>query len=133
MCTIFYAKYELKPFFFSHFHCMTCINLDEIINQINQICWFSGDKRTNVCGAGSINCYKTAKQKLFGQDLIDGLQDMTAKTFRKKCYCLPACTSITYDIRMDKSKYDWSAVLSARQEENDHLLGYEICFFLLFF
>lgn len=88
------------------------------------------DTGTKVCGAGSIKCYETAKLKLFGQDLIDGLQDTKAKTFRKKCYCLPACTSITYDLKIECLNTIGRPCLVLDKNENDHLLGYEICVFL---
>lgn len=65
-----------------------------------------------ICGSGSIECYQNAGEKLFGTDVIDGLKDKVAKSFRQNCSCLPACTSITYDADMDRMKFDRDAVLT---------------------
>lgn len=45
-----------------------------------------------------IGCYKNAAEKLYGEDIVDGLEDKSAKLFRKKCNCLPSCTSISYEV-----------------------------------
>lgn len=94
---------------------------------------FAGEKRTTVCGAGNKFCYEKAEEKLYGEDVIDGLQDRYAKSFREKCNCLPACTSITYDMKIEKSKYDWEFTINARNENRDKLLTYGQFFFHLFF
>lgn len=43
-------------------------------------------------------CYERAAEKLYGEDIVDGLQDDNAKLFRNNCNCLPSCTSITYEV-----------------------------------
>lgn len=39
-----------------------------------------------------------AAEKLYGEDIVDGLEDENAKSFRKQCNCLPSCTSISYKV-----------------------------------
>lgn len=56
-----------------------------------------GASDTKICGAGSLKCYQTAEKELFGEDIIDGLKVLEAKSFRMECNCLPACTTILYD------------------------------------
>lgn len=53
-----------------------------------------------ICGAPMCKCYNRAKKEMFEQDLVKGLTNEKAKTFRKMCNCLPDCTSIMYDISM---------------------------------
>lgn len=72
-----------------------------------------GERSTKVCGASSVKCYRNAEKKLFGEDIIDGLTDYTAKSFRQNCNCLPTCTSIIYDADIDRARFDWKATLKA--------------------
>ena len=69
-----------------------------------------GTKTTKICGIGSIDCYKNAEQKLYGEDVLFGLTDENAKSFRANCNCLSACSSIEYDADVDRSKFDLEAV-----------------------
>lgn len=73
---------------------------------LNYSLHFVGEKSSRICGAASVRCYETAELKLFGEDVIDGLQDTEAKSFREKCKCLPGCTSIIYDGEIDRAKFD---------------------------
>lgn len=74
---------------------------------------FSGSKLTKICGVKSINCYNAAEQRLFGEDVIDGLSDDTpAKSFRENCNCMPACTSISYEAEMSQTKFDYVSMFS---------------------
>lgn len=45
---------------------------------------------------------------LFEADTIDGLSNENARVFRRNCNCLPACTSITFDLDIDRTKFDWA-------------------------
>lgn len=71
------------------------------------------DNKTRICGAAKIKCYQKAEKRLFGEDVMDGLQDEIVKSFRAECNCLPACTSITYDADIDRAKLDWNAVMKS--------------------
>lgn len=110
---------------FTHIECgcvkfsMTSKKLTFIFTRINSefstvtfiIVDLQGDKNTKICGAGSIKCYQEAEKKLLGEDVIDGLKDHIAKSFRYRCNCLPACTSIVYDAEIDRAKFDWRAAI----------------------
>lgn len=62
-----------------------------------------------------MECYQGAEKKLFGEDVIDGLNDKSAKSFREQCNCLPACTSIVYDAEIDRARFNWAASLEPFQ------------------
>lgn len=49
------------------------------------------DKNTKICGSGSITCYQLAEKTLA----------TGAESFRDECNCLPACTSIDYNIEIE--------------------------------
>lgn len=53
-----------------------------------------------------MKCYDEAETKLFGEDIIDGLKDPVAKSFRKECNCLPSCTAITYEGDIERTAID---------------------------
>lgn len=72
----------------------------------------SGQKGVRICGAGSFKCYREAAEKLYGEDIIEGLRDEKAKSFREACDCLPACTAIIYSADIDREKFDWDAFQS---------------------
>lgn len=67
---------------------------------------FVGDKSTRICGTANIDCYNSAIKKLYGENVIDDLEDKRAQSFRQKCDCMPACTSITYDAGVDRNKIE---------------------------
>lgn len=48
-----------------------------------------------------------AERKLFGESVINGSKNDTAKLFREMCKCLPACTYIVYDAEIDRAKLNW--------------------------
>lgn len=68
---------------------------------------------TRICGAASVKCYKKAEITIFGQDVIDGLSDGNARSFREKCNCLPSCTAIMYDAEIDRTQFDWDAIVTS--------------------
>ncbi|XP_055307692.1 pickpocket protein 28-like [Sitodiplosis mosellana] len=78
-----------------------------------------------ICGATKVKCYTEAEKALFDEDTIDGLTDENAKSFRKDCYCLPACTSITYDAEIDRVKIDLMQKYKAYNFSLDSLSGVE--------
>lgn len=53
-----------------------------------------------------MKCYQKAENKLFGEDIIDGLTDNDAKSFHLNCDCLPACKTIQYNMQIDRAKLD---------------------------
>lgn len=59
---------------------------------------FLGDNQTKICSPLKSECYKRAAENLYGEDIVDGLNDDAAKSFRRNCNCLPACTSISYEV-----------------------------------
>lgn len=70
---------------------------------------FAGIKGEQICGAEKIKCYKDAESKLFGEDIIDGLDDENARLFRKECSCWPSCSSIAYEAEIDRTQIDLEA------------------------
>ena len=60
-----------------------------------------------------MECVNTQKNRLYGEDIIDGLKDENAKAFRMKCNCLPACITITYEAEIERVKYDQLGTLKS--------------------
>lgn len=71
---------------------------------------FTGDNSTKICGASSIDCYRRADEKLFGEDVIIGLKDDVARSFREQCNCLPSCTQIIYTADVDRAKFGFDGM-----------------------
>lgn len=87
--------------------------------------YFAGNESTKICGTAKIDCYKQAQQTLFEEDIVDGLSNEKAKLFRRKCNCLPSCTSIFYEAHVDRAKFYWREALTrtlnwTRQEVNQY-------------
>lgn len=74
---------------------------------------FLGDRNTQICGAASVKCYQAAERELFEEIEPDDANDFQAKVFRDECNCLPACTSIEYDVNIERAKFDWIAIMEA--------------------
>lgn len=72
---------------------------------------FTGNESTKICGSAKIECYRQAQKKLFEEDIIDGLTNKNAKSFRRKCHCLPSCTAITWEANADRTKFSWRDAL----------------------
>lgn len=62
------------------------------------VLFFAGDNATKICSSLKSECYKNAAEILYGEDIVDGLEDNDAKLFRKNCNCLSSCTSISYEV-----------------------------------
>lgn len=81
-----------------------------------------GEKETKICGAASLKCYQNAEEELFGEDVIEGLKDETAKAFRIQCNCLSSCNTILYDAEVAHAKFDWRALLNSyNQKQSEEL------------
>lgn len=63
----------------------------------------------------NIKCCRNAEKNLFGQDVIDGLKDKNARSFRERCNCLPSCTKINYRAEIDRTKFNWEATFNSRK------------------
>lgn len=48
----------------------------------------AGLATTQICGAASVKCYKEAQRNLFEDDLIQGLVENSAQSFREDCKCI---------------------------------------------
>lgn len=74
--------------------------------------YIAGNESTKICGTARVECYMQAQKNLFEEDIVDGLSDEEARSFRKECNCLPSCTLITYDAHIDQSaKFYWKEAL----------------------
>lgn len=77
---------------------------------------FTGDQDMRICGAPQCKCHHRTKMEMFEQDVVEGLKNENAKQFRMMCNCLPDCTSIKYDVEIDRVKTDigqWSTLEAA--------------------
>lgn len=94
--------------------------------------FFIGDKDTKICGAKNVKCYQSAEDKLFGQDIIDGLTDSDAKSYHQKCECLPSCATVEYNVQLDRAKLDFTHWMRSYKVTLDRIEEY-VKFILLFF
>lgn len=88
----------------------------------------AGNESTKICGSAKIECYRQAQRQLFEEDIIDGLSNKKAESFRRKCHCLPSCTTITYEANVDRTKFYWREALKrtlnwTQQEVNMYAYG----------
>lgn len=84
----------------SNFRCQVRLSFRFIWFRIKSIPFnfiFIGDNGTRICGAGKIECYNSAEKNF---RLSESL-----KSFRDHCNCLPACTSVEYDVDVDRTNY----------------------------
>lgn len=70
-----------------------------------------GDNETRVCGHHEIKCYDEAQVAFLRKDFKGGLRNVTRP--RKKCNCLPSCTSITYEMETSQGKYNINGLTKA--------------------
>lgn len=92
---------------------------------MNSLCFvYLGDKDTKICGAMNVKCYVNAEDKLFGEDIIDGLTDRDAKSFQRKCDCLPACNKTQFAIQIDRAKLDLTKWVHSYDVELDRIEEY---------
>lgn len=97
--------------------------MNELTSIWKKCCEFfsTGDKFTKICGSKSVGCCKDAENRLFGEDVIDGLGDKDAKIFRKQCDCLPGCRTIQYEVEIDRAKLDLDDWLRAYNAPDDKI------------
>lgn len=58
-----------------------------------------GDNQTKICGTAKIDCFKSAEKRLSSDE-------SEIKSFRNKCNCLTACTSIEYESDFEQWNID---------------------------
>lgn len=80
-----------------------------------------------------MKCYKDAEKKSFGEeDMDDDGNENEVARMREKCNCLPSCTSIRYDVDIDRVKYDWEATLHSFNSTMDQFSKFDMEFFVYF-
>lgn len=67
------------------------------------------DDDTPICGVFNVLCYTNIEMTLW-EDA--GSTD----AFINTCNCLPACTSISYDVQMSQTNYEFHEYLAALNE-----------------
>lgn len=55
---------------------------------------FKGNPTTAICGSAKVDCYQASEVNLTRQTYLNEVN----------CNCLPACTSITYDVEITQAK-----------------------------
>lgn len=63
-----------------------------------------GDKDTPICAAAKQECVIEVQKQVIKEAFLDSLKDDDSA--KKGCNCLPACTSINYDVELSPSKYN---------------------------
>lgn len=49
-----------------------------------------------------------AFDRLYGEDIVDGLRHPNAKLFRENCNCMAGCHKIYYEVEIDRSLFEIS-------------------------
>lgn len=68
-----------------------------------------------VCGASKVLCMADAETELLNENMMDGLTNS-----RTDCNCLPACTSVAYEVDVSNADMTWKEVFQAHKSDIDH-------------
>lgn len=63
-----------------------------------------GDKDTPICGVAKHSCVAKVEKKLLKEAFLESSKDVDS--VKKRCNCLPACTSINYDIELSPAEFN---------------------------
>ena len=71
-----------------------------------------------MCGVTKLDCTDKIEEKMINQTFLERLNhiDMTDNS----CNCLPACTSITYDLEISQAKFDYIKFFRAFHPFDNH-------------
>ncbi|KAK9709687.1 Amiloride-sensitive sodium channel [Popillia japonica] len=72
-------------------------------------------EETPICGSGSTPCVNKAKSKMISD---------TSGSF--SCDCLPACTTLTYNVETSQAKFNWRDMLIAFNADPDEFAGIQM-------
>lgn len=67
---------------------------------------FLGDKHTPVCNSSRYGCVTEIEEKMVNLTFLERLNKNVDRV-EKSCNCMPACTSITYDIELSQANFDY--------------------------
>ncbi|KAF5291552.1 hypothetical protein FQR65_LT01865 [Abscondita terminalis] len=73
------------------------ITMALILSSIN--CFIAGMTDTKICGPAKLECVKQSKLVYLSYD---------NRNQNDQCECLPACTSLSYDIEISQTKWNWA-------------------------
>ncbi|XP_077285587.1 pickpocket protein 28-like isoform X2 [Arctopsyche grandis] len=106
------------------------------------------DPSMPICSAGSVKCAADAQDELLTQEIVSGLsetkpdseEDAETKELReglqniaKQCNCLPACTSINYDVEVSQADFNWQKLFIAFKANFSELPDVNMARMVLFF
>lgn len=100
-----------------------------LANYTLQVCGCAGfymlseEEVTHVCGAGSKKCLEEARISFLENDVEESLA--AEVTSSKKCYCLPSCTSISFDSEVSQTHWDWRKTYHTKEHEESFNVTYE--------
>ncbi|KAL9703314.1 hypothetical protein quinque_006832 [Culex quinquefasciatus] len=77
--------------------------------------------RTAVCETNQIMCMLKAEETLLEMDVVT--QGNSEPNFRAKCNCLPACTSVQYDLEVTQTELEWYRYWETFAEDLSKLEG----------
>lgn len=78
---------------------------------------------TKLCGSKFLTC-----TKIDYFNIMDETSNEYFQLYRHKCNCLPACTSIKYDVNIDRVRYSWNRTRdSIRAWTDEEMLMYVQC------
>ncbi|XP_063709864.1 pickpocket protein 28 [Culicoides brevitarsis] len=92
------------------------------------------DKETPICGAAQIECYNKAEDDILKKEINEGLLTSTdAARGNTQCNCLPACTSIQYDVETSQARFNWEDLFKAYKNPLDEFPSIQFARLSIFF
>uniref|UniRef100_A0A1Y1NB01 Pickpocket protein 28 n=1 Tax=Photinus pyralis TaxID=7054 RepID=A0A1Y1NB01_PHOPY len=83
---------------------------------------------THMCGAGSRKCLEEARVSFLENDLEDFIlgRSMGEKIQDpRECFCLPSCTSISFDAEVSQSQWDWRKTFHYKEHDESFNITFE--------
>lgn len=80
--------------------------------------WFFtlGDKDAHICGLSKLNCARKSVDEMAEENFLHGLDNIDEMP-KQRCFCLPACTSITYETELSLSELNLEKYVAACGDE----------------
>ena len=77
----------------------------------------TGLEETRICGTQDIRCYNEAEDAFLRKEFEEALSSSFIHKYPKTdCNCLPACSSLVYDVEISKARYDAISLLHAMRD-----------------
>lgn len=88
---------------------------------------------TEICSLADFDCHEQVEDDLF-EDMNDNLDSTDNRSTNENCNCLPACTSIQYDVESSQIEFNSQKVLQfIEKKESDKVQNYTFTILAIYF